>query len=191
MRIKNGDKILFIGDSVTDCDRGRPVGEGYFLGNGYVRFIDMMLSASYPDKNFHIINMGNSGDTSLDVIARWKTDVESFSPDVIVCNIGVNDVWRHFDSPSMTEKHVAKEIYYKSISEIARRGRDIAREVILLTPYFIENNVDDPMYIKMKEYASEMKRAAEENGVLCIDLQNAFTDYLKYKHPMSLTWDRI
>ena len=28
MRIGNNEKIVFIGDSVTDCGRVRPVGEG-------------------------------------------------------------------------------------------------------------------------------------------------------------------
>ena len=42
MKIENGEKLLFIGDSVTDDNRARPVGEGNnaALGNGFVRLID-------------------------------------------------------------------------------------------------------------------------------------------------------
>ena len=42
MIFKNGQKIVFAGDSVTDDGRARPVGEGLWdaLGNGYVKLID-------------------------------------------------------------------------------------------------------------------------------------------------------
>ncbi|NLB55614.1 MAG: GDSL family lipase, partial [Lentisphaerae bacterium] len=37
MLIDKGSKLVMIGDSVTDCGRARPVGEGReALGNGYV-----------------------------------------------------------------------------------------------------------------------------------------------------------
>ena len=50
MKIENGEKLLFIGDSVTDDNRARPVGEGNnaALGNGFVRLIDAYLAAEYP-----------------------------------------------------------------------------------------------------------------------------------------------
>ena len=38
MLFEKGDKILFIGDSISDFDRARPVGEGLFnaWGTSYV-----------------------------------------------------------------------------------------------------------------------------------------------------------
>ena len=30
MKIENGSKLIFIGDSITDFDRARPCGEGLF-----------------------------------------------------------------------------------------------------------------------------------------------------------------
>ena len=38
MKLERHDKLVMIGDSITDCGRARPVGEGGFdaLGHGYV-----------------------------------------------------------------------------------------------------------------------------------------------------------
>lgn len=77
MKIENGEKLLFIGDSVTDDNRARPVGEGNnaALGNGFVRLIDAYLAAEYPERNIHVVNMGVSGNTSRDLVERWESDV--------------------------------------------------------------------------------------------------------------------
>ena len=48
LAIKPGQKLLMIGDSVTDCERARPIGEGLFgaVGKGYVQVVDSLLSTS-------------------------------------------------------------------------------------------------------------------------------------------------
>ena len=96
MKIENGEKLLFIGDSVTDDNRARPVGEGNnaALGNGFVRLIDAYLAAEYPERNIHVVNMGVSGNTSRDLVERWDRDVTAQNPDWVVLCIGFNDVWR-------------------------------------------------------------------------------------------------
>lgn len=45
MLIEAGSKLIMTGDSVTDCDRARPVGEGLFgaIGNGYVNFVQVLV----------------------------------------------------------------------------------------------------------------------------------------------------
>ena len=43
-------KLVMIGDSITDADRVKPIGEGLFnpLGTGYVTFVDAILTAFMP-----------------------------------------------------------------------------------------------------------------------------------------------
>ena len=46
------DRIVFAGDSITDMDSVKPVGDGSMwdnLGKRYVRIIDNMLAAYYPE----------------------------------------------------------------------------------------------------------------------------------------------
>ena len=44
MKIENNSVLLFIGDSITDTGRDRPVGEGDGLGAGYVSIVDGLLT---------------------------------------------------------------------------------------------------------------------------------------------------
>ena len=42
-----GQNLLFVGDSITDCGRDRPVGNrNGNLGNGYVYLADCLLGAA-------------------------------------------------------------------------------------------------------------------------------------------------
>ena len=51
MIFKHMDRIVFAGDSVTDMESAQPVGEGLFenVGKSYVRIVENMLSAFYPE----------------------------------------------------------------------------------------------------------------------------------------------
>ncbi|MBR6615502.1 MAG: hypothetical protein IKK95_06010, partial [Lachnospiraceae bacterium] len=77
MLFENMDRIVFTGDSVTDMERARPVGEGLFdnVGRGYVRVIENMLNAWYPEILVRISNTGTDGNTSRDLRARLQPDV--------------------------------------------------------------------------------------------------------------------
>lgn len=101
MIFENMDRIVFAGDSVTDMDSANPVGEGLFesLGRSYVRIIENMLVAWYPELNIRITNAGISGNTSRDLLARFDRDVVSLDPDYVSICIGINDVWRQFGLP--------------------------------------------------------------------------------------------
>ena len=58
MLFEDMDRIVFAGDSVTDMGSAQPVGEGLFdnLGTGYVRIIDNMLAAYYPERRIRVTN---------------------------------------------------------------------------------------------------------------------------------------
>lgn len=132
MILTKNAKIVFAGDSVTDDGRKYPVGEGDGLGNGYVSLIDTFLSVDYPEQNLRLVNMGIGGNTSRDLLARWETDINALNPDYIVVLIGINDVWRQFDSPAIPERAVLPDEYEKNLNKIC----DIANaNLIFMTPY--------------------------------------------------------
>ncbi len=88
-QIKNGQKIVFIGDSITDCGRRaaqRP------LGAGYVKmFADLMIIRESA-KRVAIINKGIGGDNVLGLRNRWTDDVLRNRPDWLSIKIGINDL---------------------------------------------------------------------------------------------------
>ena len=103
------DRIVFAGDSVTDMESAQPVGEGLFdnVGRSYVRIIENMLSAVYPEVHVRVTNAGIGGNTSRDLLARFDRDVVQLNPDWVSICIGINDVWRQFDTPAMPDYAVS------------------------------------------------------------------------------------
>lgn len=193
MKIENGSKLIFIGDSITDFDRARPCGEGLFdaIGKSYVGLVDGLLKATYPESRIRVINMGTSGDTTRDLKARWQTDVLDLHPDWLSIFIGVNDVWRQFDTPLITENHVGLEEYEANLTELIEKTLPVLKGLILITPYFMEPNRSDPMRARMDQYGTVVKRLAEKYGAILVDVQSAFDDYFRFYHPASIQWDRI
>jgi lysophospholipase L1-like esterase len=182
-----------IGDSVTDCDRGRPVGEGLFgaIGNGYVNFVQGSLMAAYPESRIRVVNMGTSGNTVKDLKARWAPDVIDLKPDWLSIMIGINDVWRQFDSPLQKEIHVNLDEYRATLEELVAWTKPLLKGLVLMTPYYIEPNRGDAMRAKMDEYGAAVKEIAKSAGAFLVDTQAAFDRILTYYHPNMFSWDRV
>ena len=87
-------KIVFFGDSITDCDRDRS--DETSLGNGYVKILADKLRPIYPDMDIELINKGISGNEVCDLLARAKRDVVDYKPDAVVIMIGINNVIHKF-----------------------------------------------------------------------------------------------
>ena len=193
MIFKKNDKVIFIGDSITDCDRGRPAGEGLFdpYGKGYVNMVKAFLDASHPDLAVRVVNKGNSGNTVRDLKARWNEDVIQLRPDWLSIMIGINDVWRQFDCPKMTEIHVGIEEYERTLVEIIEAAVPGLEGLILVTPYFIEPNRTDPMRKRMDAYGDVVKNLAKSYKAVLVDTQAGFDRMLEYMHPMAIAWDRV
>ena len=193
MKIAPHSKLVFIGDSITDCERARPVGEGLFgaLGKGYVSLVEGLLAAIDPSSAIRVVNMGTSGNTVLDLKARWQTDVVALKPDWLVIMIGVNDVWRQFDMPRQTEIHVSPEVYAKTLDGLVAATKSKVKGLVLMSPFYIEPNPADAMRARMDEYGAIVKKTARKHGALFVDTQAAFNGALRHMHANNLAWDRV
>lgn len=193
MILQKGEKLLFIGDSVTDCERSKPDGEGLFgaLGKGYVSFVDGLLRAVYPELGIRVVNKGINGNTVRDLRARWQTDVIDQKPDWLSIMIGINDVWRQYDTPFIRESHVYLEEYEEILSELVRKTKPLVKGLVLMTPFYLEPNDKDPMRHSMDQYGNAVKKIAKENDCILVDTQEAFNPILKELYPASIAWDRV
>lgn len=192
MLLCKGCKILMIGDSITDCGRPRPVGEGAGgMGSGYVNMVNSLLTAVYPDLGIRVVNMGISGNRVRDLKARWQTDVVEHQPDWLSIMIGINDVWRQFDNPLRPELHVRLDEYQATLEELVTKTVPFLKGMVLMTPYFLEPNRDDPMRKAMDDYSAVVRHLAQEHKAVFVDTQSAFDRLLRYLHPMSIAADRV
>src|SRR5476649_685894 len=192
-KVKAGAKLLFIGDSITDAERAKPAGEGLFgaLGKGYVSQVDALIQSTYPERQIRVVNQGTSGNTVLDLKARWQTDVVKQKPDWLSIMIGINDVWRQFDLPWQKETHVSLKVYSRTLEELVSKTRRQVQGLVLCTPFLIEANPDDPMRVAMDQYGAAVKAVAKKHNAIFVDTQAAFDAFLIHYHPMSIAWDRI
>lgn len=187
------DRIVFAGDSVTDMGSTNPIGEGLFdnVGRSYVRIVENMLATWYPDVFIRVTNSGIGGNTSRDLLKRFDRDVVELKPDWVSICIGINDVWRQFDSPAITSSHVSPEEYEQNVEEMILKVKDNVKGVFILSPYIIEPNSEDMMRARMNEYVAIAKKLAEKHGCRFVDFQKMYEDYCKIRHSSYIAWDRI
>lgn len=193
MKLAAHDKLVMIGDSITDAGRAKPVGEGLFnaTGTGYVALVDALLTAAYPQLGVRVANVGCSGNTVRDLKARWQTDVLDLRPAWLSVMIGINDVWRQFDLPRQPECHVLLPEYEQTLDQLLATTRPRLQGLVLITPYLIEPNRQDAMRQTMDRYGAAVKRLAQKHEAVFVDTQAAFDTVLEHMHPMALAWDRV
>lgn len=193
MIFENYDRIVFAGDSVTDMGSAQPVGEGLFdnVGRGYVRVLESMFASYYPEVFLRITNSGISGNTSRDLLERFDRDVVELNPDWVSICIGINDVWRQFDSPAIADYHVLPDEYEKNLEEMILKIINKVKGIFILSPYIMEPNTEDMMRKRMDEYVEISKKLAEKYNCIFVNFQKMYEDYCKIRHSSYVAWDRI
>ncbi len=194
MLLEKNSKLVMIGDSITDCERVRPLGEGrlgHSWGNGYVSMVNALIGAGHPEKKIRVINVGNSGDTVLDLHRRWQPDVLDLAPDWLSVFIGINDVWRHHDRPMDHACHVSIAQFEETLDLLLVQTRPLLKGLVLMSPYVLERDRQDPWRAQSDLYARAVQQAAKRHRALFVDCQAALDRLLKHQHATAIAWDRI
>lgn len=116
---------VFIGDSVTDCDRliEPPYGDGY---------VSNIVASERLDGV--IINVGISGHRLIDLENRWDADVLAHNPRLVSVAIGVNDMWRRYDSNDPTSVEDFEDRYRRVLKATKAHGEP---ELVLCEPFLL------------------------------------------------------
>ena len=182
-----GQKILFVGDSITDCDRR---GAAAPYGTGYMSMVRNLLLARYPDHHLTCVNRGIGGDTTRDLAARWERDVVAEQPDWLSVLIGINDVWRAF-GPNVHEAVPLPE-YTATLRRLLDRTRAATRaRLILLTPYMIKPDRAQPMRRQIDTYGDTIAGLATDYQAVLVPVQAAFDTALAATPPTAWADDQI
>ena len=173
--LQDGQKIVLIGDSITDCGRRKDHAP---LGNGYAATVAAMSAAKYHQRDIGFINTGIGGNTVRDLAARWDADVLAHRPDWLSVSIGVNDVWRQVsgddDGAVMIDEFVAT---YRELLEQTRH-RLSGCGLILMTPSVIEEDAGSEGNVLLKSYVAAVKDLASKFDAFCVPIHQAMLDVL-------------
>ncbi|MGR3812205.1 SGNH/GDSL hydrolase family protein [Jiulongibacter sp. NS-SX5] len=173
-------RFLFIGDSITDGNRGRNEDPNHILGHGFVFNIASQLGAEYPLNGLDFFNRGISGNTVLDLESRWDKDCISLNPEVLAVMVGINDFYfqvtenREGCTPENFEKH-----YLKILMEARAKNPNL--KLIIMSPFLIpikkkHGLLYDSHGNLFEEYHAAAKHVAKKTGAVFIDLQPLFLE---------------
>ena len=124
-------RIVFLGDSITDCDRNRE--DTKSLGNGFVKILANKLLPIYPDTDIELINNGISGNEVCDLLARVQRDVIDLQPDAAVIMIGVNNTLHKFKYG----KELNLKQFESDLTELLTRIKEAGIVIIFLEPFLL------------------------------------------------------
>jgi lysophospholipase L1-like esterase len=144
--LKPSDRVLFQGDSITDCgrNRGDDAGDslGRHLGCGYAAFVSGRVLADRPSDGLEFFNLGISGNRIVDLAARIKEHGWNLKPTVLSILIGVNDTWHGFSRNAGVE--LARfERTYRHLLEDSRHALPGLR-FVLCEPFVLPCGVVGP-----------------------------------------------
>jgi lysophospholipase L1-like esterase len=179
--LKDGQTVVFAGDSITDC--GRRAAEAPF-GAGYVRHAIELITARYPTLKLKYFNEGIGGNTVVDLQNRWEDDVLRHQPDWITVKIGINDLHRGWAPPPAVA--VTPEIFEAAYRDILTRGKANGAKLLLIDPFYIsqdrnENSARKRVLDYLPEYISVVDKMAAEFDALQVKTQDLFQEQLKYR----------
>jgi lysophospholipase L1-like esterase len=169
LKIKKGDRIVFLGDSITQA--------GNDHATGYVVLVRKAFEEKYG-KDVEVIGAGISGNKVPDIQKRLQRDVLSHKPTLVVIYIGINDVWHGESDP---KRGTLPEAYREGLEDVITRITDAGARVLLCTPSVIGEKADgsNKNDRRLDEYAGISRSVAKKLKVPVCDLRRSFIEKLK------------
>jgi lysophospholipase L1-like esterase len=177
--VKSGEKIAFLGDSITQGGWQSPV--------GYVRLVIAGLGANGVQAE--PVPAGISGHKSNDMLARLDHDVLSKHPQWMTLSCGVNDVWHGKGGVPLDDAAAAagewdanvaqRGTYKKNIAAIVDQAQAAGIQVVMLTATVIQENLDGPENAKLAPFNDYLRSLAQEKKLRLADLNAMFHERIK------------
>lgn len=173
--VKNGEKIAFLGDSITQFG-DRP--------DGYVRLV--MDGLKRAGVNAVAIPAGISGNKSNDMLRRLPGVLEK-KPDWLLLSCGVNDVGHGKSGVELPD-------FKKNVASILDQAKAAGVKVMILTPTTHTEQLDSANNKKLAGYCEFLRQEAADRKLLLADLNKKMQDELiakKNLKGLKLTIDNL
>ena len=189
---KQGEHLLFIGDSITDMQRSRrPYGrdQNHLLGHSYVFLIAARLGVEMAGHKIKVSNRGISGHKISDLRKRWPEDAIDPKPDLLSVLIGTNDVGKKV-RPEDFEKD------YRFVLDASRTANPDLK-IVLVDPFVLKSGVlgEEDAWKKRRSHTDDLRRVvdrlAKDYQALHIPMQDIFDEIVKSTPPEHWIWDGV
>jgi acyl-CoA thioesterase I len=171
--------VLFQGDSITDAGRSRTADSD--MGQGYAALVAAWFSALYPEKNVRFISRGISGNRAKDLRDRWQQDCLDLKPDWVSILIGINDVWRRYDSNDATSASVYEENYRAILQSIQQ---NLSARILICEPFVLPIPPDRASWREDLDPKIQVaRRVAREFHAIYVPLDGIFAAAASQREP--------
>jgi lysophospholipase L1-like esterase len=183
--------ILFQGDSITDGGRQRTGSDyNHIMGQCYAYIIAADVGAIYPEKNFTFVNRGISGNTVLDLTARWQTDTLALKPNLLSILVGVNDTF-FSKQPEPIEQF--RDAYDKLLSDTLAALPGV--KIVLGQPFLLPVGKFKDQYpaklAELKQRADVVAQLASKYHLPLIRYQDVFDQACSKAPADHWSWDGV
>lgn len=177
--VKSGEKIAFLGDSITQ--------QGWSNPAGYVKLVIAGLDAN--GIKAEPVPAGISGHKSDQMLARLDKDVLSKKPHWMTLSCGVNDVWHGprgvplddamAKNGTYDDKVASRGTYKKNITAIIDQATAAGVKPVMLTATVIYENLASKENGLLAPYNDFLRQLAKQKKVPMADLYAMFEERLK------------
>lgn len=184
---RDGDIVLFQGDSITDA--GRDFHNPVDLGFGYATMAASWFHALYPEIKVSFLNRGIAGNRAKDLARRWQKDCLDLRPSWISLLIGINDTWRRYDSKDPTSTAAYEDVYR---SFLERSLTTLNARLILCEPFVLPVPADREGWREdLDPKIAVVRKLAREYHALYVPFDGVFAQAATQREPAFWATDGV
>ncbi|HEY4196639.1 MAG TPA: SGNH/GDSL hydrolase family protein [Mucilaginibacter sp.] len=172
MPFKNGDRVAFVGNSITD-------------GGHYHSYIWLYYMTRFPEMQLRMFNAGIGGDVARQIDERLQDDVFSRNPTVMTLTFGMNDTgYQMLTGPAADSVYGQKiAVSYAGFQQILKKlqAKSGIKKILIGSSPYDETSKIKVRPLKCKNAAilkieAFMHDAAKRNGWGFIDFNKPMID---------------
>ncbi len=156
--LRDGDTVVFLGDSIT-------------AARTYTKIIENYTLLRFPERRIRFYNAGIGGDTAAGSLKRLERDVFSRQPTVLTVCFGLNDIGWGLKADA---EH--KQLYIDSLRQIIEQCRQRKIRVFICSGPVTSEDPDKSETGYLQRMCDEAFEMVKKEGASTIDVQRPMRD---------------
>ena len=156
--LKDGDTMVFLGDSIT-------------AARGYTKIVELYTLMRHPEARVKFWNAGQGGDTASGAVSRLERDVFAHGATVVTVAFGINDIaW----GTKADQEH--KQKYLDGIRTIVTECQKHHMRVFICSPAVLHQDPEKAETEFLQKMADEGMALAKSLGAGTIDISRGMRE---------------